>query len=224
MPGSRNIGFAARWSDRICRPRPVQAHKVPCGSCPRSCGNAPIIRQPRQATSQQGKRRDLRRLRTPARWLVQTAAAINGRPVSLQQFDGASDHRQAERVHSRRYQSAELFDLIVYLVARVAHVHPAACRREQKRRPLEIKCRRRPSSPGRVRVKSRQELVAALRAEVHHIVLWRGLKSDVIRMNRHCARGYRSSMIPFGKPMHTFPDHAANLNLVDAVPARSATC
>lgn len=102
--------------------------------------------------------------------------------------------------------------------------HPTACHRAQKRRPLEIRRRRRPSSPGRVRVKSRQELVAALRAEVHHIVLWPGLKRDAIGINRHRAPGYRSSMILFGKPMPTFPDHAANLNLAAAVPARSATC
>lgn len=181
-------------------------------------------RKARAPASQQGKRRDLRRLRAPARGLVQTAAAIDGRPVSLQQFDGASDHRKAERVHSRRYQSAELFDLIVDLVALVAHAHPAACRREQKRRPLEIKRRRRPSSPGRVRVKSRQELVAALRAKVHHIGPWRDLKNDVIGMNRHRAPGCRLSMISFGEPMHNSPDHAANLNLAAAVPARSATC
>ncbi len=103
-------------------------------------------------------------------------------------------------------------------------LHRAACRRTQKRRPLEIKRRRRPSSPGRVRVKSRQELVAALRAKVHHIGPWRDLKSDVIRMNRHRAPGYRLSKIPFAEPMHTPPDHAANLNLAAAVPARSATC
>ena len=56
---------------------------------------------------------------------------LNLRPVRFQRFDGTSDHGQAERFHSRRYQATEPFNFNLDLIAPTAHVHPAAWRREQ---------------------------------------------------------------------------------------------